>query len=245
MTMNSPCVTKYIVILANSRKNTGSPEHDGRCIAGVEIGPTGELSRWVRPVSASPGSKGGEISKTERCYANRPALKSEPQLLDKVKMTFADHSAHGHQSENWTLDPTAKWAWYGSAHDLQLSDLVHPQGLWRGLDGSSKNFHNNRIKATAGGGIRDSLRLIRVDELTYAVCEDNNRSRVKAVFDHRGIRYQIPVTDPVVEEEVLAHHADTKVQRMLAGATCLTVSVGQEYYGYYYAFVAAALPARP
>ena len=90
----------------------------------------------------------------------------------------------------------------------------------------------------------DSLRLIRVDALSYAVFEDKNRNRVKAIFNHRGIQYQIPVTDPVVEEEVLAHHDAHHIQRIQTGATYLTVSMGQEYYGYYYAFVAAALPER-
>ncbi|MGA5284050.1 dual OB domain-containing protein [Streptomyces griseoincarnatus] len=217
---------KTLVCLANSRKLSG------RCVAGIVNDGSGE---WVRPVSARPSR---EVSAHERQYKDR----SEPNTLDIIMVPLLRPQPHGFQSENWLLDPNYYWAKTGRVGWNELLEMEqHPDALW--INGSSTyNGSNDRVPTEEAATLSDSLKLIRVTDLTLQVHTPgemfgDQRPVLRAWFSHAGHRYILRVTDPEYELQYLA-----KPEGIYEiGESFLTVSLGEPYAGYAYKLVAAIM----
>ncbi len=223
-------IVKRIVCLANSRKL------NGRCVAGIEISPTGERLSWVRPVSMREHE---EVSEYERQYQNG----ADPRVLDLIDLPLLDPGPNGYQQENWLLDPAHYWTKLGQVRwaDLdRLAETVAP--LWIN-DFHTYNGLNDKIPLESADGIRTSLRLIRVGKILLSVFKPgeafgNPKRRVQGQFTFGGTDYHLWVTDPVVERSYLAQPDG---QYML-DECFLTISLGEPHNGACYKLVAAIIP---
>lgn len=217
---------KRIVCLANSRKL------NGRCVAGIEIA-DGRRLGWIRPVSAREHQ---EVSEHERQYENG----DDPRVLDIIDVPLLKAQPHGHQQENWLLDPGRWWVKTGTAAWNDLRPLADPpEPLW--IDGHhTYNGRNDAVPLTRAGTLRNSLRLIAVSGMTIAVFAPrekfgNRTRRVQGRFRHRGAEYRLWITDPPYERRYLGEpngHYEI-------GASFVTVSLGEPFNDVCYKLIAA------
>ena len=219
---------KRIVCLANSRKL------QGRCIAGREI-VQGKPGAWVRPVSAREHE---EVSEYERQYQDG----SDPRVLDIMDVPLLDPRPKGYQQENWLLDPDLYWAKIGRATWSDLVRLADPvTALW--INGhSTYNGLNDRIPLSLAGALKSSLRLVRVERMTFSVFKPgeafgNPKRRVQGRFRHDGTEYRLWVTDPGYERAYLAK-PDGNYE---IGESFLTVSLGEPHNDACYKLIAAII----
>ena len=121
------------------------------------------------------------------------------------------------------------------------ADLLHlvdaPRPLW--LDCP---FPNNSVPLRDVKKVTDSLRLIKVDELTIQVSAPgeafgNRKRRVQGCFRHAGREYSLWVTDPVCERHYLA-----KLNGAYRLGRCfLTISWGEPFQEHCYKLIAAVI----
>lgn len=220
---------KRVVCLANSRK------HSGRCIAGKELRSDGGARSWVRPVSDRPSE---EVSERERQYQDG----GDPKVLDVIDIPLKSPVPKAYQSENWLLDPDHYWTLVGQAKwkDLELI-ADNPDVLWLNTSSTYSGLYD-RVSETDASGLDRSLYLLHVDKLKIRVFApgaafDNPKRRVQADFEHRGVKYQLWVTDPHIEREYLGK-ADGDYE---VGECFLTVSLGEPHNGDCYKLVAAVI----
>lgn len=218
---------KRIVCLANSRKP------GGRCVAGIELS-KGERVGWVRPVS---GRKGQEVWLSERRYED----KSDPRVLDVVKVPLREARPKNHQRENWLVDSSTYWEKVGRFGWKDLKSLADEPGpLW--INGySTQRGINDKVPLARISEVQDSLRLIRVDGLVLSVSTQTGfgkpRKRVHAEFMYAGEKYRLWVTDPEYEEEYKAKpNGDYKI-----GKSFLTVSLTEPFEDGCFKLVAAII----
>ena len=217
---------RRIVCLANSRKVSG------RCLAGKEV----ESGRWLRPVSARPA---GEISEEERRYEDGTSA----QVLDLIDIPIIGPTVSGHQMENYLIDPEAYWTRVGSMPRSGLPGFLdHPESLWKNGD-SSMNGRNDRVRIDAATEHAGSLYLIVPEFPTIHVVREGVgvitlRRRVRAFFSYRGTRYNLVVTDPIVEKAFLAKRDGEYPVDLSA----ICVSLSEPYNdGYSYKLAAALI----
>lgn len=182
MSIEEPIV-KTIVCLANSSRN--SYKDDGRCIAGKAINE--ESVNWIRPVGASSDE---EVSKKERQYEGG----GFPQLLDIIDVPLLEKKPKFHQKENWLLYPNSCWKKKGRMRQRDLEQLIYHDPLWIDEHNVS-NKRNDRIAFSLAKDLSDSLRLIRVDELTFSVFPSSFGRRVHGKFLYCGNKHELVVTD--------------------------------------------------
>ena len=83
---------RRIVCLANSCK------FGGRCIAGVELRPSGRFGQWIRPIT-------GRTSKAINHFEQTCTDSTWTGLLDILDIDFGYAVPEGHQSENILINP--------------------------------------------------------------------------------------------------------------------------------------------
>ena len=201
----------------------------GHCVAGKELLPDGRPGQWLRPVGAR---ETGEVSLTERQYADG----GEPRLLDIIDVPLLNPCPQGHQRENWRLDPNHRWAKAGRISWNDLERMTDPDApLW-----TKPDQRNDRVTAAANT-FGDSLRLIKVDQLTVTVSEPPRPSSLYPVlrgrFHYCGADYALRITDPQLEiSSMELPYGDYRV-----GSRYLTVSLGEPFEGYAYKLIAAII----
>lgn len=221
-------VVKRIVCLANSRMR------GGRCVAGRElIG--NRVGPWIRPV---PERRGDGLLPFERCYSDG----AEPQLLDIIEVPLLRHVGRDHHTENWLIDPSARWVKVGAFPVYRLRELADPVGpLW--INGYHSTWGlNDRVPLAIVKKLTGSLKLVRVPQLTLMVTDEpqedgSKRRRVQAQFSLAGVEYQLWVTDPRIEEE----YGHKRAQGYSCGESYLTISLGEAYRFFCYKLVAAVV----
>lgn len=223
-----------IVCLANSRKPPS-----GRCIAGKEKA-GGAYGRWVRPVSVRPTH---EISEEERRFEDG----TTPQLLDVITIPIIAPKPMGHQTENVLIDAAYYWDKVGRSTYDELGQMVdRPATLWTNGN-STFHGHNDRVGATAAAQVTSSLMLIRPDGLRIRVGAESQfagpaRRRVRALFHYNGDYYSLVITDPIVEQTLLAR-PDSEYR---VPDAYLAVSLSEPYSdGDCFKLVAALIAMRP
>jgi len=226
---NDERAAKRIVCLANSRKDSG------RCLAGKEWSTDADPGSWIRPVSDRLDE---EVSEHERQYKDG----SDPQILDIIDVPLKSATPKAYQSENWLLDPDQYWKHIGRATWNDLGRLAdNPAVLWRN-DSSTQAGLYDRVSESDAQKLDSSLYLLYVSKLTVIVfapgeAYGNSKRRVQADFKHRGVRYQLWVTDPLIERQYLAKD-DGEYE---VGECYLTVSLGKPHKGDCYKLVAAVI----
>lgn len=211
---------KRIVCLANSDM-TG-----GKCVAGKEL-IKGEPAGWIRLVGENGGVPWKQFAPLE--------------LLRIITVSVDRLAPEEHQKENWLLDTTGRPPWWEGENrpwntPAQLVDYpVEP--LWTS-GYSTHGRKNNEVPSSQIDRIENSLRFIRVAELTLAPYED----KVIGHFYHDNIEYKLPVTDPnyKVPSSKEFNEGGNKM-----GECYLTVSLAgriHEKSPYCYKIIAAIIP---
>jgi len=69
----------------------------------------------------------------------------------------------------------------------------------------------------------------------------NPRKKVNAMFNYKDTNYIIPITDPIFEQKYI--HLDEGIYEMpeSINRVILCLSIGKEYKGYIYKFVAGVM----
>jgi hypothetical protein len=217
---------RRIICLANSRKVSG------RCIAGKDIG----TGNWIRPVSDRPS---GEISEEERRYEDGTSA----QMLDLIDIPVVGRAPGGHQAENYLIDPNDYWKRAGTMPRSGLSVFQdHSDALWK-IGDSTVGGQNDRVRMSGAAIPAASLYLICPENLTLHVVSDSVgviklRRRVRSSFSYHGTRYNLVVTDPMVEQAFLAK--SDGAYPLDAAFVCVSLS---EVFsdGYSYKLVAAII----
>ncbi len=234
--MTTSSIVKRIVCLANSRKMSG------RCIAGKEIlinesgGVTG-TGDWIRPVSDRPSE---EVSEHERQYVDG----KDPQVLDVIDVPLLNSQPKDYQQENWLIDNHRYWTRVAHIDPSQLNQFTDSRALLWTNSSSTYNGRNDRVPQSTAIGLRDSLRLLRVNGLTLSVSAPgeafgNYRRSVQGRFLYNETDYWLRITDPNYERQYL-QQPDGNYQ---IGECFLTISLGELYQGYSYKLIAAIIPA--
>lgn len=218
-------VKTTIICLANSRK------HLHRCIAGMARSYSGEYE-WIRPIGDRDGHG---VSEQEISLASG----AQPLPLDIIEIGLRGRTPSGHQQENYALDPDIPWRRVGRCTWEQAIGLpILPDSLW--VDGfSTYKGINDRVPVDRSAGLTDSLRLVRV-QLAIRVLrpyDPNDRFEVWAEFRHARQDYRLKVTDPAVEDEFRARGIGVYP----LGDSILTISLSEEWKGYFYKLVAAVM----
>lgn len=188
----------------------------------MEIG----SDNWIRPISRRLSEA---VSETERQYANG----TEPRVLDIVSMRLSGSRPDGFQRENWLLDSAVQWERKGRIGwaDLRLLEQ-RPKSLW--INGyNSYGGVNNKIPTARQNEIPDSLKLIRVSAVEVRAANYG----LFAHFRYMASEYALHVTDPIYKERFEAKG----LGRQRLGESFLTVSLGKEWYGFFYKFAAAII----
>ena len=220
--------TKTIIILANSRKNSGG------CIVGKEI----KSKKWIRPVSAR---KTEEISEEEMSYKNGDM----PKPLDIIKIPIKKHKPSPNQQENHLIEDGYYWEKIGEySKNLEtLSDT--PKNLW-GVGNSSKYGKNDRIPKKESADYSKSAYLIKPDSLKIQVAFEtaeffNPKPKARAQFTYNNKEYILSVTDPLLEKKYLPKY-NLRINIYLPVKNIyLCVSIGKPYKGYCYKFLASLI----
>lgn len=210
--------TKRVVCLANSRKL------GDRCIAGKELPPVGR-GLWVRPVSSRPNQS---VAWRERRYADG----TEPRVLDILELPVGSPVPKGHQQENWLLDTSRTWKKIGRLTWNELSRLEDQVGPLFG-----RSLPSDRLPLGAVEALRESLRLIRVPQVTLSVGPHFGKRRLRGHFRFFGTDFDLGVTDPVFEQYYLTLPDG---EYPLWGAY-LTISLGEPWEGACYKLIAAIM----
>lgn len=149
---------------------------------------------------------------------------------------LTDHPFH-------QIDEGYYWVHRGRANRANLEQLVDHdvQGLW--INGnSSYSGQNDRMGLAEASELRSSLAFIWVETLRLRSAAEgaafgNHKRKVRAFFDWRGIDYALSVTDPVIEEQILAM---PNGDHELPGAF-MCVSLGEPYEDSVYKLVASII----
>ena len=223
---------KTIICLANSKKTSG------RCIAGKEL-IDGAYGPWIRPIS---GRQTEEISEEERMFENG----DYPQILDIITIKFIQHKSSAIQPENHLIDDSVHWKKQG---EIKYSDLTHikdtPAKLWTNGNSSSKG-ENDRFAITDNHpSLSSSLYLIYLEKLEVKVFTDSFRNsdkrKVRALFQYNKDEYNLSVTDPRAEYWFLKKSDGIyNIHNVY-----LCVSLGPEFKGHCYKFVASIIKDPP
>jgi len=213
-------IVKQIVCLANSRKL------NGRCVAGKELIDNVPQS-WIRPISARVD---GEVSESERKLRGG----GEPNVFDVVNIALLEHKPKGHQRENWLLDTQECWTRSGFVSYADLDNYLDPdKPLW------GNDFKSDRVLSTIASTYEDSLRFIHIKKLTLSVEDgyEQSKRKLRGIFYHSGLEYNLSVTDPYYEGIYLQ-----KTKGVYKINDCyLTISLGEPYNGYCYKLIATII----
>jgi hypothetical protein len=166
------------------------------------------------------------------------------KVLDCLQIPFLRPAPGGFQTENHLIHPTQRWRKVGEADWGQIEDALdqHEGPLWFN-ESASWGFYRNRVAEAALGGLRNSLILIRPNQLRITIgpkgglFDDANKRLVKARFSHADLNYTLAVTDPVIERRFRG--GPDRTEDMTGAVLC--VSLGEVYRGHAYKLVAAVI----
>jgi hypothetical protein len=185
-----------IVIFANSVK------HGKHCVAGKVV----NTQQWIRPVSDVDGS---ELS-DQQCLYENPHGRFKVKPLQKIEMSLSQHVPLISQPENYLISHEI-WQQRYIIEKSEISNYLDtPDSLW-GI-GNRVSYAQIEHKTV---NIDQSLYLIRASDLRLSKVEGKRR----AAFSYAGINYDLPVTDPNFEKQLI----EPDNQQILC------VSLGEKY----------------
>lgn len=207
--------SRTLVVLAKSIKKRNF------CIAGKNT----ETYDWVRPVKGTPFT--GE----ELC--NLSNRSDQIKVFDVVEMTFIKEVPEVFQPENELVDMNTKWRYLG---DFQIRDLdtIIDRNQYDLLDQvKDRIIHKANICSL---NLQTSLQLIKISnsndaKIIYQLEFNKKYFKPKLHFNHKGISYTLPITDPTIPISY-----QRKKSKSLENAY-VAIGIGEEYLNAHYIFV--------
>lgn len=221
-------VTKRIVCLAKSNRDGGF------CVAGKELA-HGRVGPWIRPI----GSIGSEAVDPDTCQSIDG---TDLSLLDIVELRLRHRVPSEHHTEDWLFDDSMDWRRVGRLNRKIVETFVDESAstLW-GIGCSTSHGHNDCVSDTDILNIADSLRLVRVDELTVVAndypSESGTRRRVQGRFTYGENRYAMWIKDAKCE----SHFVNSPPDEVTLHNRYLAVSLTKDYEGRCYKLIAGII----
>lgn len=222
-----------MVCLAMSRKN------NGLCVAG-KVYEKSSFTHWVRPINPYPNT---ELMK----YQVRRFFFLKTRLLDIVTIKCTEHKPFKCQTENHIVDKNTTWKKLGTITFDDLGSALdhHHPTLW--INGHNSAYGcNDRFPENNTIECSNSLRLIKPENLKIRLAieksefRQQNRKKVRAIFDYQGVNYCLSVTDPIIER----FYQDKETGIYYLPTSYLCISVGETYQNYRYKLVASLITAK-
>lgn len=168
-------------------------------------------------------------------YANG----TRPQLLDIIEISFEHREPIFCQPEN-ILVSSGKWKKLGTYPIERLNDLCdNPEKIW------VNQYYNDRISEDyiKNNGIESSLILIKLESVVL-VRENfeeiwGTKKKVRVRFTYNNERYNLGLTDPVVEREYKMKKVGN--YELNSNNLYLCISLGEPYHGYCYKLVTSII----
>lgn len=224
-------IKKNMLLLANSRK------HSERCLAGREFS-SSSWQGWVRPVSAREGEG---LNSYERKYRDD----GEPAVLDLIEVPLIRANPHSCQTENWLVSPDDWWTKIGNVSWDNAYDLAEsPEELW--FNGQHTYLGiNDEIPWRISKSYTSSLCLIYAPSVDISVSTSFDKTKVRAAFSYRDVRYNLSLTDSIWEPHFRGQGRGT----YRLNDCLLTISLSEPFKKnggefYQYKLVAAAIPRQ-
>lgn len=222
-----------IICLAKSRKN------HKRCVAGRRFDGT-SVGDWIRPVTTPHGDA---VASWQTCCTDG----IEAEVGEIVTVPLYGHCPHGHQIENYLIDPTKRWQRLGRASWITLyaAQDTTDDGFWDDY-GHSTHGICDRIPESLAADAGGSLRLTYLSALRVTVQKESGmfhptRRTVRAEFQVNRVQFRLGVTDPWIEDK-LRNHTEGSYD---IGMAIVCVSLGEMLNGYAYRLVATVItPSR-
>ncbi len=210
-----------LVCLAKSKK------YGGRCLAGVEVQPSGSGGhrvvrdegepRWIRPVTAN---EHGEVPES---------LVRDVCLLDIIELVETEPDPRGFQVENIRFASSS----VSTVRTLPATNQV----LDNFVTQRTGPLFGNRGKAVSAEQARlldHSLLLIQVNDVAFLETESSSgKPQLRAEFTHEKQRYDLPVTDPEFERSYRQGQVPASASHFY-----VTISLGVPYEGWHYKLIA-------
>lgn len=218
---------REIICLAISRK------WGGKCVAGKDT-KTGE---WIRPISDAEHE---EVTDYDMSYEN----KKMPQLLDIIKIPFKEKRSTDIQPENMLINSKKLWEKIGKYPKSKLDDLCdNPEVIF-----VNEEFWKDKVSPSTliASGINTSLLLIK--PVSFRILRSNFskpggyvRKKVRARFTYKDIRYDLSITDPLIEIEYYTKREG--IYQLDSNNIYICISIGNPWEddGYCYKFVASVI----
>lgn len=206
-----------LLCLANSFKR------GGRCIAGIRAGQGG----WVRPVS---DEKDGQLLPRHYVYESG----DEPKIFDLFQADLDRPEPEPHQPENWRLG-AGKWKLLRRDRKDDILELVrsslHTDGVLFGTRTKVVDYQQ-----ACACPLHASLALVKPERLcfhhTVEHYEQGPRTRMTGMFEVQGLRYTLPITDPIWTRKLgTMEHGTHSIEDfgLSARKILLTISLGDLY----------------
>jgi hypothetical protein len=205
-----------LVCWANSRK------YQGRCVAGLRADGGG----WVRPVGRSGL---GELGPAQYRFATG----DEPRIGDLIRVDLSEPAPQPHQPENWL---SGRRRWELVRRPTPLSLLAAQLRQFAAPDATLLGSQTDRVPyptlETAPTGA--SLALVVTNQLTWLVqTPAPGKLRLRAIFDCHGVEYDLALTDPVWERQLMMFPDGRYPAHVegddAPGAFALTVSLSEPF----------------
>lgn len=175
-----------LLCLANSRK------HNGKCVAGKLL-VDGQPTKWIRPVGT------GQAGEVDESFVQFPGFQ-RLEVLDVFSIELLSHKPDGHQVENYAFDPNKNWTYLKKVPKSVIDNVIeNPASLW--LNGyHSTNGSNDFVPENELVYVGNSLYLIRPNCcIIRKILISSNKLQIRFNFYYKNIKYDLVVTDPVVE----------------------------------------------
>ena len=213
-----------------------------RCVAGRELlRPLGAChwGAWIRPVTTHDE---GALRSVERRLANN----SDPIPLDVIEIPLAGPENNPLQPENWIVIPQQPWEKVGAQPLSELVSLVEqPPGLW--LDPNQKNDRASKAFLQKLPELQ-SLYLIRPTWFRFSIrtktWEGVAKKQQRALFEYRGRRYDLSLTDPLIGRKYFPDFpktAEGTIAPQLPVVLCVSLTQEFKGLGYFFKVVATVL----
>ena len=219
-----------VVCLAFSRK------HGGRCLAGLSL----DDGHWVRPISSTVD---GTLTPKHYLLDDR----SEPRILDLIRVPLERARPEPHQPENWVA-AAKPWRLISRPAGHEAWELISKATETKAL---TFGYAGDRIayKRLLEHPVAASLALIAPVDLRLISTEGHAGSpQARLRFWHGGSRYNLVLTDPAWELEIAGRPPGEYAPGELGldpDRVRLTISLGEptQYDGNCYKLVAAIFEA--
>lgn len=218
-----------LICLANSYK------YSRRCVAGLRADGGG----WVRPVS---GRERGELDYHQFCYPDR----SEPRVLDVIRVGLVEPRPLPHHPENWLIDGSEWKPVQRPASREYYAGVMAGALSWNPLlfgDSESRVPEEQFQRQVA----RESLVLVQPSHVGWHREPEgqSGRNPARVRFRFQQVEYDLPLTDPAHRQLLVMQppgsHSALDLYIPQDRKLLLTISLSEPFSGFCYKLVAAVV----